>query len=68
MIYVSPHNVRNKSNTNVLIDFIDTLPHSKGKTSIFLVGDRLSKYSHFIPISHPYTTAIIVLKCALNKS
>ncbi|KAL4192968.1 hypothetical protein AMTRI_Chr06g197020 [Amborella trichopoda] len=37
------------------MDFIDRLPLSKGKSTIFVVVDRLSKYAHVITISHPYT-------------
>ena len=40
--------------TNISMDFIDGLPSSKGKTVLFMVVDRLSKYAHFIPMSHPY--------------
>lgn len=40
---------------DVPINFIEGLPVSHGKSSILAVVDRLSKYSHFIPISHPYT-------------
>ena len=39
------------------MDFIDGLPPSKGKTSIFIVVDRLSKYAYFSALSHPYTAA-----------
>lgn len=45
--------------TDISMDYIDALPNSKGKTTIFVVVDRLSKYSHFIPISHPYIAASI---------
>ena len=39
--------------------FIDGLPSSKGKSTIYVVVDRLSKYAHFIPISHPYTAVTV---------
>ena len=41
--------------SDISMDFIDGLPISHGKTTIFVVVDRLSKYAHFVPISHPYT-------------
>lgn len=37
------------------MDFIDGLPPTYGKTTIFAVVDRFSKYGHFTPIKHLYT-------------
>ena len=37
------------------MDFIEGLPLSNSKSTIFTVVDRLSKYAHFLPLSHPYT-------------
>lgn len=45
--------------TDISMDFIDGLPKSSGKTTIFVIVDRLSKFAHFIPISHPYTATTI---------
>ncbi|GJT24394.1 retrotransposable element Tf2 [Tanacetum coccineum] len=40
--------------SEVSMDF-DGLPASKWKTVIWVMVHRLSKYNHFVPLSHPYT-------------
>ncbi|CAM8976306.1 unnamed protein product [Rhodiola kirilowii] len=37
------------------MDFITCLPKSKGKTTIMVVVDRLSKYAHFSPLAKGFT-------------
>ncbi|KAM1132447.1 hypothetical protein FF1_046837 [Malus domestica] len=44
---------------DISMDFIVGLPNCKGKTVIMVVVDRLSKYSHFVPMAHPYTAASV---------
>ena len=48
------------------MDFITGLPKSQGKTIIFVVVDRLSKYAHFMALAHPFT-AIDVAQCYLDN-
>jgi hypothetical protein len=44
---------------DLAIDFIEGLPKVAGKSVILTVVDRFSKYTHFIPLGHPYTTTSV---------
>ena len=43
--------------TDVNLDFVEGLPKFQGYEVILVLVDILTKYSHFIPISHPYSAA-----------
>jgi hypothetical protein len=39
--------------------FIEGLPKSQGYSVILVVVDKLTKFAHFLPVKHPYTTTSI---------
>jgi hypothetical protein len=47
------------ASADVALDFIEGLPKVGGKSIILTVMDRFSKYCHFIPLGHPYTTETV---------
>jgi hypothetical protein len=51
---------------DLTMDFIEGLPVSEGYNSISVVVDRYTKYSHFIPLKHPFT-AQVVAKAILDN-
>jgi hypothetical protein len=56
---LEPLNIPQKKWSEVSLDFVEGLPMSKGKNVILVVVDRLTKYAHFLPLSHPYAVQTV---------
>ncbi|XP_019197193.1 PREDICTED: uncharacterized protein LOC109191075 [Ipomoea nil] len=51
-----PLAIPEQARKSISMDFIEGLPKSQGKEVILVIVDRLTKYNHFIALTHPYTT------------
>jgi len=47
----------------ISMDFIEGLPKSQRFDTILVVVDKFTKYAHFVPLSHPFTTLQVSSIC-----
>jgi hypothetical protein len=50
----------------ISMDFVEGLPQSSHATCIMVVIDKFTKYGHFLPLKHPYTS-VSVAKLFLDE-
>lgn len=56
---LQPLEIPDKFWSVISMDFVNDLPKSEGYTTILVIGDKLSKFGHFMPLKHPYTASSV---------
>lgn len=63
---LQPLPIPNNAWETIFLDFVEGLPKSNGKEIVLVVVDKLTIYSHFLRLSHPYT-AVTVAQAVLDN-
>jgi hypothetical protein len=43
----------------ISLDFVEELPISGPANCVLVIVDKFTKYRHFVPLKHPYTTSVV---------
>ncbi|KAL2237867.1 UNVERIFIED_CONTAM: Retrovirus-related Pol polyprotein from transposon 17.6 [Sesamum indicum] len=56
---LQPLTIPSQAWASISMDFIEGLPKSEGKDCTFVVVDRLTKYAHFLALTHPFSAETV---------
>ncbi|KAK4390194.1 Transposon Ty3-G Gag-Pol polyprotein [Sesamum angolense] len=56
---LQPRPVPHQAWSSVSMDFVEGLSKSEGRNCIMVVVDRLTKYSHFLALTHPFSAELV---------
>lgn len=59
--FLQPLPIPNRNFSHITMDLIEGLPLFQGYSVIYVVVDCLSKYAHFITLTHPYTASKVAM-------
>ena len=57
---LQPLSIPDQAWSSVSMDFVEGLPRPECKDNILVMVDRLTKFVHFIGLTHPYTAQDVV--------